>query len=45
LLKIPEEVYQKWLDKAEAFSFDEMSEDKILKCIDLLKSKLQGKAA
>lgn len=42
LLKIEQEVYQKWLDKAGAFSFDEMSGDIIQKCIKSLKSKLGG---
>jgi len=42
LLKIPEEVYQKWLDKAQANSFEEMNTETIEKCIDHLKSKIQG---
>jgi AAA domain-containing protein len=43
LLKVPEEIYQKWLDKASAQSFDEMSQDSIEKCISFLNSKIKGK--
>jgi hypothetical protein len=43
LLKIPQEVYQKWLDKADSFSFDEMPGKIIQKCIESLRSKLDGK--
>ena len=42
LLKIPEEVCQKWLDKASSFSFEEMPEEMILKCIDHLNEKVKG---
>lgn len=42
LLKIPEETYQKWLDKSNAETFSEMTTDTIQKCIDHLKSKIQG---
>ncbi len=42
LLKIPNETWQKWLDKAQAYSFDEMPEDVIQKCIESLHKKLQG---
>lgn len=42
LLKIPEETTQKWLDKAEAESFEEMSTTNIQKCIDHLKQKIDG---
>jgi hypothetical protein len=34
LLKVPEETYQKWLDKAESERFEEMPKDSIQKCID-----------
>lgn len=42
LLKIPEENYQKWLNKASAESFDEMKSEDIKKCIDHLKSQVTG---
>lgn len=42
LLKVPEEIFQKWLDKATSESFDDMQKDSIQKCIDHLKSKIQG---
>jgi DNA polymerase III delta prime subunit len=45
LLKIPEETYQKWLDKSNSEKFEEMPTDSIQKCIDHLKSKIQGEAA
>lgn len=45
LLNIPEEVYKKWLDKANSDTFEEMPFDIIQKCIDSLKSKVQGEAA
>lgn len=41
LLKIPEESWQKWLDKAESERFEEMPFDSIQKCIDFLKTKIQ----
>jgi len=44
LLKIPEESTQKWLDKANSSRFEEMPTDIIQKCIDSLKSKIQGNA-
>jgi len=37
LLKIPEENYNKWLNKASAESFDEMKSEDIQKCINHLK--------
>jgi len=40
LFKIPEEIYRKWLDKAEADNLSEMSADNIQKCIDSLNKKL-----
>lgn len=42
LLKVPEETYQKWLDKANSESWTDMQKDSIQKCIDHLKSKIQG---
>lgn len=45
LFKMPQEVYEKWLDKANAETFEEMNTDAIQKCIDHLKSKLQGDVA
>lgn len=40
IMKMPEDVYQKWLDKAESDDFSEMTEDQIQKCIDLLNKKI-----
>lgn len=45
LLNVPEEAYQKWLDKASSEKWEEMPKDSIQKCIDHLKSKIQGEAA
>lgn len=45
LIKVPEETYQKWLDKASSEKWEEMPRDAIQKCIDFLKSKIQGEAA
>jgi len=45
LLKIPEESYQKWLDKNNSENWSDMPFDAIQKCIDHLKSKIQGEAA
>jgi hypothetical protein len=42
LIKVPEEVWQKWLDKCNSEKWEEMPKDSILKCIEHLKSKLQG---
>ncbi len=42
LIKVPEEIYQKWLDKASSEKWEEMPKDAIQKCIDHLKSKIQG---
>lgn len=42
LLKIEEDVVNKWLAKADASSFDEMEEGQILKCINFLKDKLSA---
>lgn len=42
LLKIHEETYVKWLEKAKANAFDEMNSDVIQKCIDHLKKQISG---
>jgi len=42
LIKVPEEIYQKWLDKASSEKWEEMPRDAIQKCIEHLKSKIQG---
>jgi len=41
IFKEPEEVTQKWLDKAEAVSFDEMPEALIVKCIAYMENKIK----
>lgn len=40
LMKVPEEIYIKWLHKSESSNFSEMSSENIQKCIDLLNKKL-----
>lgn len=42
LIKVPEEVFQKWLDKSSSEKWEEMPKDAIQKCIDHLKSKISG---
>src|SRR3990167_4996451 len=42
LLKIPEEIYQKWLKREDIESFDFMSSINILKCTDYCQSKIKG---
>jgi hypothetical protein len=42
LLKVPEEIFQKWLDKASSESWEDMPSESIQKCIDHLRSKIQG---
>lgn len=42
LLKTPEETYSKWLSKASAETWDEMPRDAMDKCINHLKSTIQG---
>ncbi len=42
LIKVPIEVSQKWLDKASSDKWEEMPKEAIQKCIDHLKSKIQG---
>ncbi len=41
LLKAPEDVVQKWLDKSNAETFEEMNKSAIQKCIDYLQSKIK----
>jgi len=41
LLNVPEEIYRKWLDKANSESFAEMPYTSMQKCIEHLKSKIQ----
>jgi len=45
LLKTPEEVYSKWKSKASAEEWSEMPKEAIEKCIQYLKSTIQGEAA
>lgn len=48
VLKVEEAITSKWLEKAQASSFDEMEEEHVLKCIDALEKKLnpaKGEAA
>lgn len=45
LLKTPEDVYSKWKSKASAEEWSEMPKDAIEKCIQYLKSTIQGEAA
>jgi hypothetical protein len=42
LIKVPEEVFQKWLDKASSERWEEMPKDAIQKCIDHLQNKIKG---
>lgn len=42
LIKVPEDVAQKWLDKSQSEKWSEMPKDAIQKCIDFLKSKIKG---
>ncbi len=42
LIKVPDEVSQKWLDKSSSEKWEEMPKDAIQKCIDHLKSKISG---
>lgn len=45
LLKLPEEKWQKWLDKANSEKWEEMPHDCIQKCIDYLKLEIKGEVA
>lgn len=42
LIKVPSEVWQKWLDKASSETWEDMPKDAIQKCIDHLKAKISG---
>lgn len=42
LIKVPEEIYQKWLDKASSARWEEMPKDAMQKCIEHLTSKIKG---
>ncbi|CAK0742232.1 conserved hypothetical protein [Gammaproteobacteria bacterium] len=42
LIKVPIEIYQKWLDKSCSEKWDEMPKEAIQKCIDHLSSKIKG---
>lgn len=42
LIKVPDDVAQKWLDKSQSERWEEMPKDAIQKCIDFLKSKIKG---
>ena len=42
LLKVPEETFQKWLDKANSEGWEDMQKESIQKCIDHLKKQIQG---
>jgi len=43
VLQIPEETIDKWLDKAQASSYDEMSETNIAACIKSLEERINPK--
>lgn len=45
LLKVPEEVWQKWLDKGESEKWEEMPRNAIQKCIEFLKNQIKGEVA
>ncbi len=45
ILKITEDVVDKWLDKANAAKFSEMPTETIIKCIDFCKSKVNSPKA
>ncbi len=42
LIKVPSDIYQKWLDKGSSERWEEMPRDAIQKCIDHLQSKIKG---
>lgn len=42
VMKIPQEIYQKWLDKGESSDFSEMTSENIKKCIDSCSKKLNN---
>jgi hypothetical protein len=43
LIKTPQEIIQKWLDKAQAETWEEMPADVIQKCIDYLNEQIKPK--
>ncbi len=45
LLKVPGDIYRKWLEKSSSEIFEEMPYDTIQKCIDHLNSKIKGETA
>lgn len=45
LIKVPEETWQKWLDKACSDRWEEMPQEAIQKCIEHLRKQIQGEAA
>lgn len=45
LLKVTEEIWEKWLDKSNSEKWEEMPQDAIQKCIAHLQSKIKGEAA
>jgi len=42
LIKVPEEMWSKWLDKGNSETWSEMPKESIQKCIDFLQSKIKG---
>lgn len=42
LLKVPQELIEKWLKKADSASFEEMTSEQIQKCINHLKKQMEG---
>lgn len=44
LLSVPEDIYQKWLDKSNSETWMEMPFDAIQKCIDYLNQKIKGES-
>jgi hypothetical protein len=45
VMKINEDTWQKWLDKSNSESFEEMPQEAVQKCIDYLKKQFQGETA
>lgn len=45
LMKVPEEIWQKWLDKGESQKWEEMPRHAIQKCIEYLKNQIKGEVA
>ncbi len=42
LLKVPRETYKKWLEKADADEWEQMTKADLQKCIDHLQTKIKG---